>query len=123
MMRILLADDQAKVRSAIRLLLEQDEALEVLGEAADATGLLDWVSMVCPDAILLDWELPGGDAPELLSVIRESCSRVKVIALSGLPEARQAALDAGADAFVSKGDPPEHLLKAIDSYRQRKAVS
>jgi DNA-binding NarL/FixJ family response regulator len=111
-MRILLADDQAKVRSALRLLLEQEEDIEVLGEAVDATGLLDWVKVASPDLLLLDWELPGL-GPGLLAALRELCPSLDVIALSGRPESRQAALSAGADAFVSKGDPPEKLLAAI----------
>jgi len=113
-MQVLVADDQAKVRSAIRLLLEQDERVEVVGEAVDATGLVDWLKVVCPDLVLLDWELPGASGEELLSDIQASCSRAQVIAMSGLPEARQAALEAGADGFVSKGDPPERLLEAIE---------
>lgn len=112
-MRVLLADERRKVRSAVRLLLEQQPDIEVLGEAVDATGLLDWVSAAAPDVVLLDWELPGGEGGTLVSDIRRRCSSIKVVALSGLPEARKDALRAGADAFVSKGDPPERLLEAI----------
>ena len=112
-MQVLLADDQAKVRSAIRLLLEQDERIEVVGEAVDATGLVDWLNVLCPDLVLLDWELPGAVAEDLLLQIQGNCAHAKVIAMSGLPEARQAALNKGADGFVSKGDPPERLLEAI----------
>jgi DNA-binding NarL/FixJ family response regulator len=114
-MRILVADDQAKVRSAIRLLLEHDEDIKVLGEAVDATGLLDWVSVACPDLVLLDWELPGRDMGELLDAVRGNCSSVKVVALSGRPEARREAIAAGADGFASKGDPPERLLDTLRS--------
>ena len=113
-MRVLLADDQSKVRSALRLILEQQPDLNVLGEAVDAQGLLDWVRLVCPDVVLLDWELPGLPRHDLLSTLRARCPHLKVIALSGRPEARQAALAAGADAFVSKGDPPEQLLAAVN---------
>lgn len=112
-MRVLLADDQAKVRSALRLLLEQEPDLNVLGEAVDAQGLLDWVRAACPDVVLLDWELPGLKANSLLPILRQLCPHLKVIALSGRPEARGAALAAGADAFVSKGDLPERLLAAV----------
>lgn len=112
-MRVLLADERAKVRSAVRLLLEEQTDMDVLGEAMDATGLLDWISATCPDVVLLDWELPGAEPENLVSDIRRGCSGVHVVALSGLPEARQQALRAGADAFVSKGDPPERLLQAI----------
>jgi CheY-like chemotaxis protein len=70
-MRVLLADDQSKVRSALRLLLEQQFDLNVLGEAVDAQGLRDWVSAVCPDVVLLDWELPGLGANGLLPTLRQ----------------------------------------------------
>jgi DNA-binding NarL/FixJ family response regulator len=113
-MRVLLADDQAKVRSALRLMLEQQPDIQVLGEAVDTTGLLDWLKAVRPDIVLLDWELPGLPRHDLLSTLRAHCPHLKVIALSGRPEARQAALAAGADAFVSKGDPPEQLLAAVN---------
>jgi DNA-binding NarL/FixJ family response regulator len=122
-MHILLADDQAKVRSAMRLLFEQDPDIEVMGEAVDARGLLDWLEIVCPDMILLDWELPGGSGEELLSAARANCSRVAIVALSGRPEARPAALDAGADAFVSKGDPPERLLETIEACVEARAAA
>ena len=112
-MRVILADDQAKVRSALRLLLEHRPDVEILGEAVDATGLLDWVKAVCPDLVLLAWELPGLPAAALLPLLHNHCPGLRVIALSSRPEAHQAALDAGADAFVSKGDPPEKLLNAI----------
>jgi DNA-binding NarL/FixJ family response regulator len=114
-MRVLLADDQGKVRSALRLLLEHQAGVEILGEAVDTTGLLDWVKATCPDLILLDWELPGVPATALLPRLRDHCPGLQVVALSSRPEVCQAALDAGADAFVSKGEPPERLLAAVQA--------
>lgn len=113
--RVLVADDQLKVRSALRLLLEQQPAISVVGEAVDATGLLDWLRVICPDVVLLDWELPGFEAEALLPTLRALCPHLKIIALSSRPEMRRTALYAGADAFVSKGDPPETVLAAIDN--------
>ena len=118
-MRVLLADDQSKVRSALRLLLEQEPELSVVGEAAEVEDLLAQVEATQPDLVLLDWELPGLRADDRLSALRTLCPRLKVIALSGRPEARRAALSAGADAFVSKGDPPEQLLAAVDDCWRR----
>ncbi len=112
-MRILVADDQAPVRSAMRFLLGQEPYLHVVGEAVDGADLLRMVRTRCPDLVLLDWELPGLKAQDLLSVLCSTCPDLMVIALSGWPEARQPALDAGAHAFVSKGDPPERLLATI----------
>ena len=59
MMNILLADDQPQVRSALRLLLEQELEVQIAGEAANALDLLLQAKTVHPDAILVDWELPG----------------------------------------------------------------
>jgi DNA-binding NarL/FixJ family response regulator len=117
-MRVLLADDQAKVRSALRLLLEQQPDVEILGEAVDSLGVLDWLKATSPDLVLLDWELPAFRG-NMLPLMRELCPSVVVIALSGRPEARQAALAAGANAFVSKGDPPERLLNVMYEHRPR----
>jgi len=114
-MRVLLADDQSKVRSALRLLLEQEPGMSVVGEAAGAEELLAQVGAVHPDLVLLDWELPGlQDDNPVLPTLRALCPRLSVIALSGRPDARRAALAAGADAFVSKGDPPERLMAAVN---------
>jgi len=115
-MDILIADDQPKVRLGLRVLLERLSGLKVVGEAVDVEELLAQ-AQVCPHVVLLDWELPGLRARPVLSTLRGICPDVAVIALSGRPEARQAALSAGADAFVSKGDPPERLLAAVADCR------
>jgi DNA-binding NarL/FixJ family response regulator len=114
-MRILLADDQPRVRQALRLLLEQEQWASVVGEAAEAQSLLAQVEEVQPDLVLLDWSLHRSENPDLLPALRRCCPGLAVVVLSGQPEAEQEALDAGADAFVSKADPPEQLLAAIRS--------
>jgi DNA-binding NarL/FixJ family response regulator len=119
-MRVLLADDQMKVRSALRLLLEQEPGLSVVGEAAEAEDLLAQVRTEYPDLVLLDWELPDQGGAATLAGLRAARPGPMVIALSGRPEARRAALAAGADAFVSKGDPPERLLAAVDDCWHRR---
>ncbi len=113
-MHILLADDQKKVRFALRVLLERQAGVTIVGEVADAPELLSRLREVCPDVLLLSWELPDQDMVPLLPELRRFCPGLTVIVLSGRPEARQAALAAGADSFVSKGDPPECLLLAIE---------
>ena len=112
-MRVLLADDQPKVRFALRVLLDRQEGLEVVGEAGDAENLLALAEVTHPDLVLLGWELPGLVTERTLSALHELCPGMPVIALSGRPEARQAALAAGVKTFVSKTDLPECLLMAI----------
>jgi DNA-binding NarL/FixJ family response regulator len=111
--RVLLADDQLNVRSALRLLLEQESEFQVMGEVADATGLLMAAAEKEVDVVLLDWELPGLPADQLLRLLWYERPSLKIIAMSSRPEAQPAALDMGAQAFVSKNDPPERVLAAI----------
>lgn len=112
-MRILLADNQARVRFALRVLLERQPGLEVVDEAASSEQVAAHASRSCPDLVLLDWNLASASGSDLLLALRRACPGLGIIILSGRPEARDAALAAGADAFVSKGNPPEELLAAI----------
>jgi DNA-binding NarL/FixJ family response regulator len=66
----------------------------------------------------LDWWLEGLETADLIGALRWHCPGLYVIVLSGRPEARRVALDAGADAFVSKIDPPDRLLSAIHSVQR-----
>lgn len=113
-MRVLLADDRVKVRSALRLYLEQEPGIQIVGEAADTTGLLLAMTNKAPDLVLLDWELPGLPAAQLLRLLRYERPSLKVIAMSSRPEAREAALEARANAFISKGASPERVLKILN---------
>jgi len=115
-MRILLADGQPKIRFALRLLLERQQGFTIVDEAADAVALLLQTMNTCPDLVLLAWDLPGMAELDLVPALRRVCPGVVIISLSSRLEARRAALEAGVDAFVSKGDPPERLLAAIANY-------
>jgi DNA-binding NarL/FixJ family response regulator len=128
-MRVLVADAQMKVRSALRLILEQELGLSVVGEASEVKGLLAQAKTIQPNLVLLDWELPGQPPDSstvlergLLTSLRTSCPHLKVIVLSGRPEVRQAALAAGADAFILKGDSPEQLITTIRQLVVRKMI-
>ena len=111
-MRIIVADDQAAVRSALRLLLEQETRLAHCDEAESADQVLDLVKNPS-DLLLLDWELPGRDMAELVPALRAAQPQMQIIALSGRPEARHEASALGVSHFVSKGDPPECVLAAV----------
>lgn len=112
-MDVVVADDQDEVRSALRLILEDQPGVRVLFEACRADELWPAVSGLRDAVVILDWELPGLRARETLRSLAATSPGLRVIAISGLPEARRAALEAGADAFVSKGDPPEELLRIV----------
>lgn len=112
-LRILIADSDRRVRTALQLLLAEAAGATLIRESADLASLAAQVSAFKPDLILLDWELPGRPAAGLLLVLSRPEARPRVIVLSARPEAEPEALAAGADTFVSKADPPEQLLAAL----------
>lgn len=113
-MRVLLADDQSRVRFALAVLLRRYPGADVVGEAADGAALLDQVRVVSPDVVLLGWELPGLTEAGGVAALRQAHPGLVIIGLSGRPEAARAAFTAGVDEFVSKVDPPDRLIAAID---------
>lgn len=113
-MRILLADNDRRVCSALHLLLKSDRNLTVIGESEDVASLISQIEELKPDLVLLDWELPGKPDAALIQGMHQTGAYTKIIALSSRPEAEQEALDASADFFVSKVDPPQSLLSALD---------
>ena len=121
-MLILLADDQPNVRSALRLLLEQEMGCEVQ-EAPDAGDLLSQIETSCPDLVFMDWELTGGQGPELLLAIKTIRPEISVIVLSSHPEVRQQAFRAAADDFLSKGSSPQEVLATINKYQRKDATN
>lgn len=112
---VYLADDQADIRSALQLLIEQEPETAVAGEARNAVSLIKGVCCTATDIVLLDWELPGLEMFEggIADTVRQHRPNVKIVALSSRPGAKDSALAAGADLFVSKGDAPEVLLAAL----------
>lgn len=115
-MYILLADDEVRVRSALQMLLKEEPGMKVVAEVAEAEALLTQIRATRPDLVLLDWGLPGLGAVGSLPVLRLICPNLTVIVISGRPEAGREALAAGADAFVSKVDPPEYLLAVLHTF-------
>jgi DNA-binding NarL/FixJ family response regulator len=113
-MRVLLADDDLKVRSALRLVLEQESAIEIIGEVEDSDELRLLSTQTGFDLVLLDWELPGTlRADHVLTELHSLPRPIRVVVLSGRPQIRALALALGADDFICKGDPPEQLLSKV----------
>jgi len=113
MTRIYLADSQPEERSALRLLL-LDLKMEVVGEAADWSTTLEQAPVSRADLLLVDWELLPNSPTAALGELRKACPAALVIILiSHLDARQQAALSAGADAFISKGEMPERVAERL----------
>ena len=116
-MRAVLADDQAWLRSALRLLLEQEPDIEVVGEAANVEALLPLLRRLRPDLLFLDWQLPGADKAgvrqRLLNTLRAIHPSVYIVALTNDDSAFCRKKTPGADAYISRAEPPERLLSVV----------
>ena len=113
MTRVYLADAKPEERSALRLLL-LDLKMDIAGEAADWPTLLAQVPISRSDILLVDWDLLPSSPGVALAELRSACPAALVIVLiSPLDARQQAALSAGADAFISKGETPERVAERL----------
>jgi DNA-binding NarL/FixJ family response regulator len=111
MTRVFLADSQPEVRSALRLLL-QDLNMQVVGDAADWPTALNQAAVTQPDMLVVDWDLiPKGNSLLDLRVICPAA--VVIVLISHLDARQQAALFAGADCFISKGETPDRVAERL----------
>src|SRR5690348_15279284 len=115
--RIVLADDQALLRSTFRLLLDAVPDMEVVGEAATGKAAVAQVRDNRADLVLMDIRMPDMDGIEATRIITadESLAGVRILILTTFEtdEMVAAALRAGASGFLGKGTEPEMLLEAI----------
>ena len=113
MTRVFLADALTEERSALRLML-LDLKMEISGEAADWPTTLAQAPISRTDMLLVDWDLLPSAPVAALEELRKACPEALVIVLiSHLDARQQAALSAGADAFISKGETPERVAERL----------
>ena len=115
MIRVLLADDHAVVRTGFRLLLQTQSDVSVVGEAASGEAACQLYAELNPDVLVLDLAMPGMGGLETLKRIRAKHAHARVLALSAHddPVHARRALQEGALGFLSKRGAPETLLEAV----------
>jgi DNA-binding NarL/FixJ family response regulator len=113
--KVLIADDQALVRSGFRMILESRDDLEVVGEAGDGEQAIRLAGQTHPDVILMDVRMPGLDGVSATARLTAEPDAPKVIILTtyDLEEPLYAALRAGASGFLLKDVRPADLVEAI----------
>jgi DNA-binding NarL/FixJ family response regulator len=114
MTRVYLADAHFEERSALRLVL-LDLKMEVVGEAADWPTTFSLAPATRLDMLLVDWDLlPTELGLQVLGELRRVCIKAIIIVLISPMDARhQAAVSAGADAFISKGETPQRVAERL----------
>ena len=113
--RILLVDDHKVMRLGLRLLIENQQGLTVIGEASGRNDALEIAEREQPDIILLDLTLPGTDGIDLIPELLAVAEKARILILTGVvePEAHTRAMHLGAMGVVLKEKAPEVLIKAI----------
>jgi DNA-binding NarL/FixJ family response regulator len=118
--RILIVDDHASVREGLRLLLSEEPALSIVGEAATGEEAVELAVSRVPDVILMDLMLPGISGIEAIRSIRAVDPRPQFVVLTSYASAEllQEALEAGAAAYLLKDVSLQTLLEAIAGARE-----
>jgi DNA-binding NarL/FixJ family response regulator len=111
--RVLVADDQALVRSGFRMILEARDDLEVVGEAENGAEAVELAGRLDPDVILMDVRMPELDGVEATRRLAGSKARVLILTTFDLDEYVVEALRAGASGFLLKDVRPEQLVEAV----------
>jgi len=113
--RVLVADDQAMVRAGFRMLLADEDDIEVVAEASNGLEAVDKARRFHPTVVLMDIRMPELDGLEATRRIlaADRTARVLILTTFDLDDYIYEALRAGASGFVLKDDPPEQLIAAI----------
>lgn len=121
--RILIADDHALVRKGLRALLESQDDLEIIAEAANATDAVALTSELLPDVVLMDLHMPGGGIEATRQITNTSPSvRVLVVTMFKDDDSVFTALRAGARGYVLKDADENELLRAVRAVGEGEAI-
>ncbi len=114
-MRVAVVEGNDHVRSALCFHIEAQPGIQLLGAFGPRPDLTVGLLALRPDVVLLDWELPGHLAEQVLRAARRAPSLPRVVVLSVRPDDEPRARAAGADAFISKSQPPQLLIPSLYS--------
>lgn len=114
-LRAVIVDDEALVRSALRIFIEAAPDLSVVGEAADGESAVRVVEELRPDIVLMDVRMPGMDGIEATALIRERHPSIHILALTTFSTERTIVpmLRAGASGFLVKDTDPARIIEAV----------
>jgi DNA-binding NarL/FixJ family response regulator len=116
--RVLLADDTPEIRMLVRLALELEGGFEIVAEAADGAEALHLSDQHQPDAVVLDLAMPVMDGLEAIPAIKKGNPNIKILVLSGFdaPKMMHEAMEAGADAYLEKGEPAHKIVQLLQGF-------
>ncbi|MDF2743444.1 MAG: two component transcriptional regulator, LuxR family [Actinomycetia bacterium] len=124
MIGVLIVDDHQMVRQGLRFLLEQEDGIQVLGEAADGPSAIQAVRALAPTVVLLDLFLPGQDGLSVLAQIKQDRPATEVLMLTSSQDDQHllAAIRAGALAYLPKTAGVDQVITAVRAAARGESV-
>ena len=115
MIRIVIADDHAIVREGLKRIVASAEDMEMVGEAADGTDVMQRVRELEFDVLVLDLSMPGRSGMELIKLVHSEKPRLRILVLSMHQELQYAvrAIKSGASGYLTKESAPAQLIQAL----------
>jgi NarL family two-component system response regulator LiaR len=113
---VLIVDDRLQTRKSLQLLLNTVPGITSIRQASNGQEALLSVAQQPPDLVIMDERMPTMTGTEAAARMKAGWPKIKIILLSLYTTCEQAALQAGADLFISKGESPAYLIEAIDQF-------
>ena len=115
MIRIVIADDHAIVREGLKRIVSEADDMQVMGEAADGTGVMERVRELEFDVLVLDLSMPGRSGMELIKLVKAERPKLRILILSMHQESQYAvrAIKSGSSGYLTKESAPSQLVQAI----------
>jgi DNA-binding NarL/FixJ family response regulator len=123
-MRVFLADDHPLFRIGLRIALDQEEGIELIGEASDGFSAVDKIKVNPPDVSLIDVDMPGISGVRVIRILRKAFPEMKILVLSTYDDENyiQGAMQAGADGYVLKCVEVEELVRIMRALCEKKPI-
>ncbi|WP_017380278.1 response regulator [Paenisporosarcina sp. TG-14] len=124
MIKLMLVDDHAVLRDGLKNILDMETDIEVIGEAVSGNDALEKVGVLLPDVILMDINIPDKNGIEVTGIIKNDYPDIKILMLTMYDhdEYFMSAIRAGADGYLLKDAPSQHVVDAIRSVSKGQSV-
>jgi DNA-binding NarL/FixJ family response regulator len=124
MIKVMLVDDHAVLRDGLKNILDLEEDIEVTGVAVSGHEALENVSSINPDIILMDINIPDMNGVEVTKIMKKRYPDIKIIMLTmySHDEYFMSAIREGADGYLLKDSPSQHVVEAIRTVQQGESV-
>jgi len=124
MIKLMLVDDHAVLRDGLKNILDMEADIEVIGEAVSGNDALEKVGVLLPDVILMDINIPDKNGIEVTDIIKKDYTDIKILMLTMYDhdEYFMSAIRAGADGYLLKDAPSQHVVDAIRSVSKGQSV-